>query len=95
MIVEVFLVQVLGVEGMPGRFFEPADSAPGAPRAIIIGWDLFQRRFGGDHSIIGRSIELDEPHVVVGVLPKGFRLLLPPDAAVPDHLQVFAAFWPV
>ncbi len=89
--------QVLGVDTAFGRTFRPEDSTPDpdAPQAIVVGWELFQRRFGGDPSVVGRRITVNDGFAtIVGILPKHFRLLLPPDAAVPDHLQAFAPFWP-
>jgi predicted permease len=87
--------QVLGVESALGRTFRPDDSAPGATQAIVIGWEVFQRRFGGDPATVGRRVKVnDDFATIVGVLPRDFRLLLPPDAAVPDRLQAFAPFWP-
>lgn len=85
---------VLGAPSALGRTFRPEDNAPGAPPTILLGWELFQRRFGGDRSIVGRQILVnDEPTLVIGVMPSSFRLLLPPDAAVPDHLQAWQPFW--
>ena len=53
----------------PGR----ADFAPGAPAVAAISWPLWQRRFGGDPSVIGRSITLGEQsYTIVGVMPIGF-----------------------
>ena len=86
---------VLGTPSAFGRTFRTDDSAPGAPPTVLIGWDLFQRRFGGDPSVVGRQILVDDrPTTVIGVMPQAFRLLLPLDASVPDHLQVWAPFWP-
>ena len=86
---------VLGSEPALGRTFRRGDAAPGAVPTILLGWDLFQRRFGGDPSIVGRTIEVNDSRAtVVGVMPAGWRLLLPADAAVPDRLQAFAPFWP-
>jgi putative ABC transport system permease protein len=86
---------VLGAGTALGRTFRPEDAAPGAAPTILLGWDLFQRRYGGDASVVGRQILVnDEPTTVIGVMPRTFRLLLPPDAAVPDRLQVWAPFWP-
>ncbi len=85
---------VVGVGAALGRTFRPEDSTAGT-QALVIGWELFQRRFGGDPSAIGRRVEVNDGFAtIVGVLPRDFRLLLPPDAAVPDHLQAFAPFWP-
>ena len=86
---------VLGVESAFGRTFRSEDGIPDAPPAILLGWDLFTRRFGGDPSIVGRQIQVnDEPVTVIGVMPRAFRLLLPLDSGVPDDLQAFTTFWP-
>ena len=51
---------VLGTPSAFGRTFRTDDSAPGAPPTVLIGWDLFQRRFGGDPSVVGRQILVDD-----------------------------------
>ena len=57
-----------------GRFLLADDERAGAPRVILIGYQVWQSRFGGDPAIVGRTIALDaDPHVVVGVMPEGFR----------------------
>jgi putative ABC transport system permease protein len=86
---------MLGAVAALGRTFRPEDSAPGARPTVLIGWDLFQRRFGGDASIVGRQVLLNEESTtVIGVMPATFRLLLPMDSSVPDRLQVWVPFWP-
>jgi predicted permease len=56
-----------------GRALEPSDFAPGAPAVVALSWPLWQRRFGGDRSVIGRSVTLGEgSYTVVGVMPIGF-----------------------
>ena len=51
---------------------------------------MWQRRYGGDPGIVGRRIDVNgRPTMVVGVMPVGFRLLMPPDAAVPDDLEAW------
>jgi len=81
---------VLGVDPALGRTFAPDDDSFAGPRAILLGWSLWQRRFGADPTIVGRRIEVDgQPTTVVGVMPEGFRLLMPPDASVPDDLQAW------
>jgi predicted permease len=56
-----------------GRALEPSDFAPGAPAVMAISWPLWQRRFGGERSAIGRSVTLGErSYTVVGVMPVGF-----------------------
>jgi putative ABC transport system permease protein len=87
--------RMLGAESAIGRTFREEDSAPGATPTVLLGWDLFQRRFGRDPSIVGRRIVVnDELTTVIGVMPRSFSLLLPVDSSVPDHLQVWQPFWP-
>lgn len=64
----------LGVRMVLGRAFGRDDDHPGGPRVAVLGHALWQERFGGDPTIIGRSINLDgEPCTVMGVTPPGFR----------------------
>src|SRR5262245_39991770 len=62
---------LLGVQPIVGRNFLPEEDAPGQGEAVVLlGQGLWQRRFGGDPGIVGRSITLnDVPHTVIGVLP--------------------------
>lgn len=56
-----------------GRPVVPADEAPAAPAVAVIGYDLWQGRFGADPEVVGRVVRLgDEPTTVVGVMPQGF-----------------------
>jgi putative ABC transport system permease protein len=65
---------VLGITPALGRTFRPEDDVPNAARVTIISDSLWKRRFGGDRSIVGRSVTLSgEPHEIIGVLPAGFR----------------------
>ncbi|MEO8682230.1 MAG: ADOP family duplicated permease, partial [Vicinamibacterales bacterium] len=68
---------VLGVKLSLGRVFLPEESEPGRHQRVILGHDLWTRRFAADPSIVGRSVRLDgEPYEVVGVAPQGFRIPL-------------------
>ncbi len=63
------LFSVLGVNAVLGRTFMPDDGKPGGPNVIVISYDLWQRRFGGDQNVIGRTITLNnQPNTIVGVL---------------------------
>jgi predicted permease len=74
------LFSVLSVNPVLGRTFYESEDHPGANKVAILTWSLFQRRFGGDPSIIGKQIHLDaNPYTVVGVLPSSFVY---PDARV-------------
>jgi hypothetical protein len=83
---------VLGADAALGRTFIADDEqqAQAPPRAILLSWATWQRRFGGDPAIVGARIQVnDQPMTVVGVMQAGFRLLMPPDASVPDDLQAW------
>jgi predicted permease len=69
-------LDALGVRPALGRWFSQADDTPGTPESIILTHGYWQRRFGGDTSVIGRSITVDsKPRTVVGVMPQAFRFL--------------------
>jgi len=64
----------LGVAPRWGRGFLAEEETPGNDRVVVLGYDLWQERFGGDEAILGTSLTLNgEPHVVVGIAPPGFR----------------------
>src|SRR5262249_32570443 len=86
---------VLGARPALGRTFRTGDSADGALPTILLGWELFERRFGGDASIVGRTIDVnDSQATVIAVLPKAFPPLPPAAASAPDGLQAYVPFWP-
>ncbi len=62
---------MLGVEPALGRSFAPEDDKPGAGRVVVLSHQLWQRRFGADPSIIGKSLALGgESYTVIGVMPR-------------------------
>jgi putative ABC transport system permease protein len=74
------LLPLLGVAPVLGRHFTVAEAAaPGLETTVVLTHGLWQRRFAGDMSIVGRAVTInDRPHTVVGVMPPGFRF---PDQA--------------
>jgi putative ABC transport system permease protein len=63
---------VLGVEPRLGRDFRPEEGVVGQTHVALLGYGLWQRRFGADPAVVGRSIRLDgESYEVVGVIPLG------------------------
>jgi predicted permease len=67
-----------------GRALNPADERPGAPPVVVLGYDVWRTRFGGDAGIIGRSVRLGEAYAtVVGVMPEGFGFPVSHDAWTP------------
>jgi putative ABC transport system permease protein len=68
------LFTLLGVEPQLGRAFLPEEDRPGANRVVIISHGLWQRRFGSDMNITGKSLNLNgESFTVVGVMPPQFQ----------------------
>jgi predicted permease len=65
--------EVLGVRPLAGRGLSPRDIAE-QPAVIVLGFDLWMRRFGGDPDVIGTIVRLDsQPYEVVGIMPRGLR----------------------
>ena len=70
-------LRVLGVRPALGRDFRPEDDTREAERVTILSQSLWRTRFGGDSSLVGRSVTLDGiPFTVIGVMPAGFENLL-------------------
>ena len=64
---------VLGVRPLLGRTFTAEESAWNGPKAVMLGYALWERRFNRDPRIVGTSLVInDEPYTVVGVLPASF-----------------------
>jgi putative ABC transport system permease protein len=67
---------VLGVEPLVGRTFAEGEDSPGTSRVAVLGYGLWQRRFGGDRSVVGKQIALGgESYTIVGVLPAQFSFV--------------------
>jgi putative ABC transport system permease protein len=67
------LFTLLGVRPIMGRDFLPEEDKPGGPRAVILSYGLWQRRYGGYAKLVGKQISLNhESYTVVGVMPSGF-----------------------
>ncbi len=67
--------EVLGVTARVGRTLTPADDrSPNAHPVVVLGHALWQRRFGGDPGVVGRTVLLNtRPYTVLGVTPPRFR----------------------
>jgi putative ABC transport system permease protein len=67
------LFGVLGIAPLLGRDFAAADEQPGAEQVAMLSYELWQNRYGGDRSVVGRQIRIDaHPAIVIGVMPKDF-----------------------
>lgn len=64
---------ILGVQPHLGRNFRPDEDQVGAPGAVILGYGVWEKRYGADSSLVGRVLPINgKPHTVVGIMPKGF-----------------------
>jgi predicted permease len=67
------LFQTLGVDPVVGRGLLPEDEDPTSGNPIVLGYGLWQRRFGGDAGVLGQTVSLEgNVYEVVGVMPAGF-----------------------
>lgn len=67
------LFAMTGVQPLLGRDFRPGEDTPQGARVAVLGYDMWQTRFGGAESVIGTSIRVNgEPFEVIGVMPDGF-----------------------
>ena len=82
---------ILGIPARLGRSLMAERDKPGGARTVVISHTLWQRQYGGDREILGKSIGIDgEPRTVVGVMPEGFRfpdseLWVPSRYAAPEQ----------
>ncbi len=70
------MLQTLDVPPIVGRWLTSADQDPHGAKRIVLSYGYWQRRFGGDRGVIGRTIQLDaQTREIVGVMPRGFRIV--------------------
>jgi putative ABC transport system permease protein len=64
----------LQVPALLGRTLQPGEDSAGREHVVVVSYDAWQRIFGADPAIVGRSLSLNgESYQVVGVMPSGFR----------------------
>ncbi len=86
------LFALLGVRPLTGRFFVEDENDPEAERVVVLSYRLWQRHFGGDSTVVGRAIDLeDEQYTVIGIAPRGFLYPLdrPDVEAYMPHVRGF------
>ena len=78
----------LEVKPLLGRWFSPAEDTPGSLETVMLTYGYWQRRFGGDKSILGRPLTIDSrPHTVIGVMPVEFRFQRDPELILPQRFD--------
>lgn len=70
------ILQTLSVPPLLGRWLSATDQDPRGAKSVMLGYGYWKRRFGGDPSVIDRSILIDsQTRTIVGVMPRGFRMV--------------------
>ena len=77
------LLPTLGLRPVLGRNFSADEDRPGGAPTVLLGYGFWQRHYGGDRGVIGRSLSIESvPHTIVGVLPSAFRTVTGADDVV-------------
>ena len=80
--------QVSSARPLLGRVLSAADEAPNAPPVVVLGYDVWRTRFGGDGTIVGKTAKVGDTHAtVVGVMPEGFAFPVAHDLWMPLRWQ--------
>lgn len=75
------LFTMLGAKPLYGRLLLPEENVPGRDTSAVLSWALWQKRFGGNPDVVGKTIMVDGSSVwIVGILPKNFRYIREADA---------------
>jgi predicted permease len=78
----------IGVQPEIGRIFSADDDTPRAPNAVILTNGYWQRKFGGDRGVLGRTLTINgRPHQIVGVVPAEFRFGAQHDLILPQRID--------
>ena len=68
------IFRLIGQQALIGRGFIPGDDEDGASPVVVIGYGIWQSRYGGERSVLGRTIKVNDlPAAVVGVMPPGMQ----------------------
>ncbi len=68
----------LGVQPVVGRPLLPSDDQPSGPRAVVLAWRYWEKRFGADPTVVGRQITVNQQSVTIaGIAPPAFQGVLP------------------
>jgi predicted permease len=79
--------RLLGQQPLLGRDFAPDDDRKGKELVVILGYSLWQNRYGGDRSVLGRSIRINsQPGTIIGVMPENMKF--------PTNAELWANFVP-
>jgi predicted permease len=70
------VLQALDVPAAAGQWLTAVDQDPRGTQRVMLGYGYWQRRFGGDPGVVGRTISVDsQSRVIAGVMPRGFKVV--------------------
>ena len=70
------VLETLNIPAFTGQWLTAADQDPHAPGRVMLSYGYWQRRFGGDPGVVGRTISVNsQPRVIAGVMPRGFKVV--------------------
>ena len=86
--------RALNVAPLLGRVITSEDEQPGRNQVAVMGYDLWQRDFGGDRLVIDRPLKLnDENYRIIGVMPKGFAFPSGPEMPPGQQFASATELW--
>ena len=66
--------KILGVSPILGRDFTAEDNKPGVEKVALLGYEIWQRDFGGDPNIVGQAVRINgKAAMIIGVMPRNFK----------------------
>jgi putative ABC transport system permease protein len=81
-------LDAIGIQPILGRWFSQTDDTPGSAETVMLTYGYWQRRFGGDKSVVGRTMSVDfVPHTVIGVMPADFGFQNNPELILPQRFD--------
>jgi putative ABC transport system permease protein len=84
------LFSMLGVTPILGRTFTPEEDVFNGPIAVMLSYAFWQRQYGGDPTIVGKTMKLNnQVATIVGVLSPNFHLLVPPEAFFNKEVDIW------
>jgi putative ABC transport system permease protein len=85
--------RTVGLQPVLGRAFDESDTGTTPPPVVILGYELWQRKFNADPNVVGKTLRMsrrDTPPTIIGVMPPGVRFLPSPGAAQEPNYNVNA-----
>jgi predicted permease len=85
------MFDLLGAQAMLGRTLEADDAEPSRQDSVVLSYGLWQRRFGGDKDVVGKTVQLNaNVFTVVGVMPPDFQLFFKGASLTGNRAEIWA-----